>query len=169
MKKFMAVFAVALFALAAPLTPRAQADSAPLQAFDGIARQCALLAEDAAYVLDRDGLLWRWSYDDTEPAIYVHLPTAPNASGSAPYAELPEADRAALEDSVQLLGPGPSGQLCALNVYAGRIGLVTPQGLTWTDTVFDPSPLFSAEGWPLPLLAAPMLAAEGSLVICVQC
>ena len=30
MKKFMAVFAVALFALAAPLTPRAQADSAPL-------------------------------------------------------------------------------------------------------------------------------------------
>lgn len=169
MKKFMAVFAVALFALAAPLTPRARADSAPLQAFDGIARQCALLVEDAAYVLDRDGLLWRWSYDDTEPAVYVHLPTVPNASGSAPYAELPEADRAALEDSVQLLGPGPSGQLYALNVHAGRIGLVTPQGLTWTDTVFDPSPLFSAEGWPLPLLSAPMLAAEGSLVICVQC
>ena len=77
MKKFMAVFAVALFALAAPLTPRARADSAPLQAFDGIARQCALLVEDAAYVLDRDGLLWRWSYDDTEPAVYVHLQGAP--------------------------------------------------------------------------------------------
>lgn len=169
MKKFMAVFAVALFALAAPLTPRAQADSAPLQAFDGMARQCALLGEDAAYVLDRDGLLWRWSYDDTEPAVYARLPSASSAAGSVPYAELPEADRAALDESVQLLAPGPSGRLYALNIYAGRIGLVTPQGLTWTDAAFDSSPLFSAEGWPLPLLAAPMLAEDGSLAICVQC
>ena len=155
MKKFMAVLLLPCpRPSAAPLTRGPGPISAPLQAFDGIARQCALLAEDAAY-MDRDGLLWRWSYDDTEPAVYVHLPTASNASGSAPYAELPEAGRAALEDSVQLLGPGPSGQLYALNVYAGRIGLVTPQGLTWTDTAFDPSPLFPARRmaaspcWPL--------------------
>ena len=83
----------------------------------------------------------------------MHLPTAPNASGSAPDAELPEADHAALEDSVQLLGPGPSGQLYALNVYAGRIGLVTPQGLTWTDTASTLAVFPPKDGrfpcWPL--------------------
>lgn len=169
MRNLMAVFAAALFTLAAFLTPQARASSDSLQRFAGTSRECALLEEDAAYVLDRDGLLWRWSYDDTEPAVYAQLPPASAATGTAPYAELPEADRAALAESVQLLAPGPSGQLYALNIYAGRIGLVTPQGLTWTDAVFDPSPLFSRGGWPLPLLAAPMLAADDSLAICVQC
>lgn len=105
MRNLMAVFAAALFALTALLTPQARASSDSLQRFAGTSRECALLEEDAAYVLDRDGLLWRWSYDDTEPAVYAQLPPASAATGTAPYAELPEADRAALAESVQLLAP----------------------------------------------------------------
>lgn len=169
MKKLMAVFAAVLLTLVGlPASPaRGQAEA--LQRFTDLPLQCSLLTQDAAFALDTDGVLWRWPYDAAQPVPYATLPAALPLDGLSAYAQLSPEERAAARETVQLLAPSPSGQLYALNVYAGRVGVVSPQGVTWTEVTFDPAPLFSSDGWPLPLLGRPQCLADGRLLLLAEC
>ena len=71
MKRIMAVFAALLLLLCAG----ARAESTTHQ-FSETWMAASALAPSAAYVLDRDGGLYRWDYSDRSPEFLCTLPVA---------------------------------------------------------------------------------------------
>ena len=136
MKKVMALFA-ALILLLGCLPAQAEGF---IVRFDETWINAYFLGEKCAWVLDRDGNLMRWSYDESEPAQIAVLPVPTREmfeNYSKTYSELPAANRAQIEDTVTILAE--DGELLyALNQYSGKLGIVTEGGLHWNG-IFDAS------------------------------
>lgn len=157
MRKLMAVFAVLIFLCTvaqaaetpAPLStptplPRAEVEGAVTQ-FTKTRMRAWTLGKQAAYVLDREGQLFRWAYDADEPSALCTLPVIANdAFASGSYQTLSAAARAQVDETVSLLVVDGE-TLYALNKYSGRIGTVDEQGVHWRFTL-DENPFFYLDG-----------------------
>ena len=146
MKKGMVVFALLLMVCAIAFGALGEGALKRFEDTWMLAKELEL-GEDAAWVLDREGTLWIWPYDDTQPQILCRLPALPGAleNGELSYDRLTPEDRALADESVQFL-IGSGGALYAVNQFAGRIGTVDGQGVHWQDTRFDTSPLLDDMG-----------------------
>ena len=136
MKKVMALFA-ALILLLGCLPAQAEGF---IVRFDETWINAYFLGEKFAWVLDRDGNLMRWSYDESEPAHIAVLPVPTREmfeNYSKTYSELPATNRAQIDDTVTSLAED-GDMLYALNQYSGKLGIVTEDGLRWNGT-FDAS------------------------------
>ena len=128
MKRIMAVFAALLLLLCAG----ARAESTTHQ-FSETWMAASALAPSAAYVLDRDGGLYRWDYSDRSPEFLCTLPVATAdmfMNYEKTYPDLPEENRARIDETVNLLA-ADGATLYAINKYAGRIGTVDAEGVHW--------------------------------------
>lgn len=136
MRKLMAVFAVLILLLCSAavaetvaVTPtpwpstekEALGAAAPaaetLHQFSETWMAAQVLGKNVAWVLDRDGQLFRWDYSENAPVFICTLPTYTDGVSSK-------------EDAVSLLFTD-GNILYALNRYTGRIGTVTASGLSW--------------------------------------
>lgn len=157
MRKLMAVFAVLIFLCTfaqAAETPAPMATPTPLPRaeVEGVVSQFTqtrmrawALGEQAAYVLDRDGQLFRWAYDADEPSALCTLPVLANdAFAGGSYQTLSATARAQVDETVNMLAVDGE-TLYALNKYSGRIGTVDAQGVHWRFTL-DENPFFYGDG-----------------------
>ena len=97
------------------------------------------LGKKCAWVLDRDGKLLRWAYDDAAPEQVGNLPVVTREmfeDYEKSYHELPAANRQQIDETVTIIAEDES-TLYALNQYSGKIGVITQEGLQWT-AAFDP-------------------------------
>ena len=136
MKKIMAVF-VALILLLGCVPAQAEGF---IVRFDETWMNAYFLGDHHAWVLDRDGNLMRWSYDESEPVQIAVLPVPTREmfeNYSKTYSDLPAANRAQIDDTVTILAED-GDTLYALNQYSGKLGIVTEDGLHWNGT-FDAS------------------------------
>lgn len=148
MRKLMAVFAVLIFlfcstAMAAE-TPPPLATPAPAPSQAGQAKGAVnqfsetwMVATDlgtsAAYVLDRDGQLYRWNYTDQAPVIMCTLPVATREmymNYTTTYPFLPAENKAQIRETVSMI-VSDDDQLYVINKPTGRIGMVEEGTVRW--------------------------------------
>ncbi len=106
------------------------------------------LGESAAWVLDRDGELFRWSYDGSTPQAICALPVTTDAmflDYQKPYPYLPAENRAQIDETVNLLAED-GDTLYGINKFAGRIGTITERGIVWHASM-EPNHILTGEGW----------------------
>lgn len=151
MKKIMAVFAVVLLLFQCPggtAEPLAQAaaEANILIRFEETFMQAFALGDTAAYVLDHQGMLWTWHYNEDEPQAICQLAPYPETvfSSGKPYKEMDGADQAVAADTVQVLAEA-RGALYGVNQLAGRIGTVDGEGIHW-QREFDAALLLTSQG-----------------------
>ena len=148
MRKLMAVFAVLIFlfysAAMAAETPPPLDTPAPIsyQAVQtkGAANQFSetwMVASDlgtsAAYVLDRDGQLYRWNYSDQAPVVLCSLPVATREmymNYSTTYPFLPTENKAQIRETVSVI-IADGDQLYVINKPTGRLGMVKEGNVLW--------------------------------------
>lgn len=93
------------------------------------------MLEDSIYV---------WSAGGGQPRRYCDLPAKPDWKESwweKKYRDLPEEERQALGRTVDALAVG-EGAVWGLNLYSGKLGRITEQGVVWQETAMDTSPFF---------------------------
>ena len=143
MKKVMALFA-ALILLLGCLPAQAEGF---IVRFDETWINVHFLGDQYAWVLDRDGNLMRWSYDESEPEKFAVLPVTTREmfeDYSKGYSDLPAENQAQIDETVTILAED-GDTLYALNRYSGKLGTVTEDGLHWSGT-FDSSAFFLDTG-----------------------
>lgn len=133
MRKLMAVFAVLFFLFVSP------AQAAEVQV-PGAAHQfsetwviSAALDASAAYVLDRDGQLYRWDYTNQPPTVVGTLPVATREmymNYAAAYPFLPEENKAQIRETVSFI-VSDGNILYAINKPANRLGIVDGSAVLW--------------------------------------
>lgn len=151
MRKLIAVFAVLIFLFCSPALaaetppPLATPTPSPNQTktsgqSTGAVNQFSetwMVASDlgayAAYVLDRDGRLYRWDYSDQVPVIIGSLPVATRdmyMNYATAYPFLPTENKARIRETVSML-VSDGELLYAINKPAGRIGRVDEGNVLW--------------------------------------
>ncbi len=151
MRKLMAVFAVLVFLfsstasaaetpppLATPTPVPRQANasgqsSSAVNQFSETWITASALGTSAAYVLDRDGQLYRWDYTDQAPVIVCSLPVATRdmyMNYEMTYPFLPAENKAQIRETVSML-ISDGDTLYAVNKPAGRIGIVEEGRVLW--------------------------------------
>ncbi|MDR3051424.1 MAG: hypothetical protein LBU67_06850 [Oscillospiraceae bacterium] len=104
---------------------------------------------DGAFYLRtwEENALLRWAPGMIEPEAFCTLPPRADESlESAPFELTDPAQIEALSNDIALIAAG-DGKLWAFNAYAGRIGEITAQGVTWRDVQLDTADLFRVEAY----------------------
>lgn len=143
MKKVMTLFAALILLVGCTA---AQAEGFRIR-FDETWFSAYFLGEKCVWVLDRDGKLMRWAYDDAAPEQVGNLPVTTREmfeNYTKLYSELPASNRSQIDETVTILAED-EGTLYALNHYSGKIGIVANSGLQWNGR-FDASPFHLDNG-----------------------
>lgn len=143
MKKVMALFAALILLVGCTA---AQVEGFRVR-FDETWFSAYFLGEKCVWVLDRDGKLMRWAYDDAAPEQVGNLPVTTREmfeNYTKLYSELPASNRSQIDETVTILAED-EGTLYALNHYSGKIGIVANSGLQWNGR-FDASPFHLDNG-----------------------
>ncbi len=143
MKKLMAVFAVLILLLCSTALA-----AGPVNQFKDTWTTCQTLDASAAWVLDQEGQLFRWDYTENDPVLICSLPITNSAmfmDYEKTYPYLPEANKAQINETVNLIA-ADGETLYGINKFAGKIGVITADGVQW-QTTFDTDCLLDGEGW----------------------
>ena len=143
MKKVMALFAaLILFVGCSPV----EAEGV-LARFNESWINAYSLGDEHAWVLDRDGTLWKWEYDENEPTQMATLPVYTREmfmDYSKPYRELPLANQKQIDETVTLLAED-GDTLYALNQYSGNLWVVA-QGKLQKTSQYDSQSIWLESG-----------------------
>ena len=130
------------------LLPCAVSAEEILHRFDQTFFTSQFLGENTAWVMDLEGKVFRWNYDDKEPEHVLDV-TVVNSElywdYGMPYGDLPLPAQEKMNDAVTLL-LADGDKLYVLNTYAGRIGTADENGVQWLLS-FDAAPFFQDDGW----------------------
>lgn len=145
MKRFMAVFAV-LILLASCAAAQALEPAPAAHAFGDTWSKAIALDASAAYVLDRDGQLFRWDYAGEPMLISSGLPIAQDSLfGQNNYLDLAAEQQAQVGETVNMLKTD-EGTLYAINKYTGRIGAIEQGSVHW-HALLEENPFLDPAGW----------------------
>lgn len=119
---------------------------------DSYLRQLVRL-DGVFYGLTNDAAVLRWDGKQAAPELFCQLTDTPQTSAAA-YEDVPLDQRAVWEDTVSFLAPG-EGTLWGVNVFSGKFGTLSAQGIEWSGTELDMSPMRpQGSRWPLRLVDA---------------
>lgn len=102
--------------------------------------------------------IYTWKPGDLQPERYCSLPPIPEWKEKwrgKKYKDLSVKDQAALGESVDYIASG-DGALWGYNLYSGKFGKITEQGIEWQKIKLDTSCLFregSVECWAVPIIS----------------
>lgn len=88
--------------------------------------------------------VYRWQQGMADPELFCELPKYPDAYWETYEQAEPEVQQKLAQVVTNMAGG--DGKLWAFNIYAGRIGEITDQGVQWSDVELDMTDMSSAEG-----------------------
>lgn len=125
----------------------------------------AVLVGDTAYACMADGTVYSFTVGEEDAQKYCTVPPRPLSLNSTLYANL-SADEQAAANEIPTNFATDGHALYVINIYAGRIGTLDENGITWQEACFDPAPFFSQDGWNRMVSGA--LIRDGQLYIMVD-
>lgn len=121
--------------------------------FSGLSVRQVIMMDDTlyAYLSNSDVYAWPIGADNIRP--FCRLPDLPSAS-AIPYKELTENAKAQWDEAVNIIASG-DGSLWGINIFSGKIGSITQDGILWSDLRLDMSLLMRNDyPWPMRVVSA---------------
>ena len=134
--------------------------SASEEAQDLYVRQI-IQADSTIFAYLSNGAVYAYDDEDPSPRLYCHLPLDPRIR--APYSQLQAEEKDRVAETIQAIAYG-DGTLWGINIYIGKVGEITQEGIAWSDTQLDITPLVSqTNGWMYRIPSA--FVRSGSLYV----
>lgn len=121
--------------------------------FSGLSVRQVIMMNDTlyAYLSNSDVYAWSIGEDNTRP--FCRLPDLPIVSAIS-YEELTESVKAQWDEAVNIIASGDS-ILWGINIFSGKIGSITQDGILWGDLRLDMSLLMRNDyPWPMRVVSA---------------
>lgn len=108
---------------------------------------------DTLYAYLNNAAVYSWGISDSIPHSFCQLPEFPEPVSTA-YCNLESEAKAKWDESVSFLATGDNA-LWGVNVFAGKIGKITEDGIQWDERQLDVARLMpDGYAWPLRVVSA---------------
>lgn len=126
---------------------------ASLQGEAGLYTRRIVMLDDVLYAYLSNAKVYAWRTGEVEPALFCQLPEIPKATMTV-YESLDSVTKAQWGQMVSFLAAG-NGTLWGVNVFNGKMGEITAEGIQWHDVLLDIESLWPDDSrWPLRVASA---------------